>query len=329
MSHPRIVIISPALASSNNGNWQTAWRWSQLLQAEFECTIAQEWQGEPYDVMLALHARRSADSIARWAQARGTKADAPGLAVVLTGTDLYRDIQVDAAAQASLQFARRLVVLQDCAPHALPEKWRAKARVIFQSVEAPMPLLKKVSVPAGASAFRAVMVGHLREEKSPETLFQAVQLLAGRMDIQIEHIGAALDPLLGEQAQACAAAHANYHWLGGLSHQATLQHIAQAHVLIHTSRMEGGAHVIMEAVRSEVPVLASQIEGNVGMLGADYAGYFPFGDARALADLLITCCDQSEHDLYQTLQRQCALRAPLFEPAHEQAALTRLVKELL
>jgi putative glycosyltransferase (TIGR04348 family) len=335
MSHPRIVIVSPALASSNNGNWQTAWRWSQLLQAEFDCTIVQEWQGEPYDVMLALHARRSAESIAGWARARATSADVPGLAVVLTGTDLYRDIQTDTSAQASLQFARRLVVLQECAPQTLPATWRSKARVIFQSVEKQVSVAKKAD---GLPVFRAVMVGHLREEKSPETLFQAAQWLAAHQDIQIEHIGAALDPALGAQAQACAAANANYHWLGSLSHEATLQHIQQAHILIHASRMEGGAHVIMEALCSATPVLASRIEGNIGMLGGDYAGYFPLGDAPALADLLIACRNdvvQAGHradasiGLYQTLQAQCAQRAPLFDPRHEQAALIQLVRELL
>jgi putative glycosyltransferase (TIGR04348 family) len=308
------------------------------LQTQFDCTIVQAWQGEPYDVMLALHARRSAESIARWAEARAAQTDAPGLAVVLTGTDLYRDIQVDVAAQASLQLARRLVVLQECAPQALPGEWRGKARVIFQSVEKQVSVVPKADV---SPVFRAVMVGHLREEKSPETLFQAAQLLAAHQDIQIEHIGAALDPALGEQAQACAAIHANYHWLGSLSHETTLQHIQQAHILIHASRMEGGAHVIMEALCSGAPgtpVLASRIDGNVGMLGADYAGYFPLGDAHALADLLIECRADvvqagnrayASNGLYQTLQAQCVQRAALFDPAHEQAALIQLVRELL
>ena len=50
--------------------------------------------------------------------------------------------------------------------------------------------------------------------------------------------------------------------------------------------MEGGANVVIEAVRSGVPVLASRIDGNVGLLGAGYDGYFPVGDAAALAALV-------------------------------------------
>ena len=84
-----IVLVSPALQEANNGNWHTAWRWSQMLRPAFDVSIAQAWNGEPFDVMLALHARRSADSIARWAQAnfhgKGAPHKAPGLGVVLTG----------------------------------------------------------------------------------------------------------------------------------------------------------------------------------------------------------------------------------------------------
>jgi len=64
------------------------------------------------------------------------------------------------------------------------------------------------------------MVGHLREEKSPQTLFAAARLLAGRPDIFIDHIGDPLDPALGEAARTTMAAAPNYRWLGGLPHEA-------------------------------------------------------------------------------------------------------------
>lgn len=336
--HPsRVLIISPALADANNGNWQTAWRWSRLLRPAFQTRIAQSWHGEPFDVMLALHARRSADSIAAWARAQGAQADATGLAVVLTGTDLYRDIQADALAQASLGYAQQLVLLQDCGPDALPAALRHKARVIFQSTSTRQTAVK----PLGH--LRAVMVGHLREEKSPQTLFAAARLLQAHADILIDHIGQAQDADLGAQAQSCVAQCPNYRWLGGLPHEKTRRHIARAHLLIHASRMEGGAHVVMEAVCSGTPVLASKIAGNVGMLGPDYLGYFAHGDAQALADLLLRCRDeqiknrtqlettQQTHsdNFYHQLQTQCAQRAHLFAPAAEKDALTALVRSLL
>ena len=325
MTRPRVLIISPAVAASNNGNWQTAWRWSRMLHPTFHTTIAQDWQGEPFDVLLALHAKRSAKAIGRWALAKGVNAHAPGLAVVLTGTDLYRDIQTDASAQASLVYAQRLVVLQDHAPDALPQALRNKARVIFQSVTQRKPLVKT------QRHIRAVMVGHLRDEKSPQTLFSAARLLKNHPDIFIDHVGEALDAELGQQAQACAAECPQYRWLGGLAHTATRRRIQSAHVLVHASRMEGGAHVLMEAACSGTPVLASRIAGNIGMLGADYAGYFAHGDAQGLADALLRCraAQHATDPFYSQLQAQCKQRAPLFAPANEQASLLQLVHELL
>ena len=54
--------------------------------------------------MVALHARRSYDSIRRFHDKSARKP----LIVVLTGTDLYRDIHSDPDAQDSLALAVRL-----------------------------------------------------------------------------------------------------------------------------------------------------------------------------------------------------------------------------
>ena len=329
MSRPSVVIVSPAVAASNNGNWQTARRWQVLLAPTLDARIAQHWpdaDARAADVLLALHARRSADSVQAWARAHAGR----GLAVVLTGTDLYQDIAVDARARRSLELADRLVVLQELGLEALPRSLRGKARVIYQSTGTQAPAAKP------DSELSALMVGHLREVKSPQTLFDAARLLAGRDDIRIDHIGEALDPALGEQALATQRDCANYHWLGALPHEETLERIRRAHLLVHASAMEGGAHVIMEAVCSGTPVLASRIAGNVGMLGADYGGYFPHGDAAALAALLLQCRQgqqAAKHSpspsLLAHLGAQCALRAPLFAPEAERAALLRLVAELM
>jgi glycosyltransferase involved in cell wall biosynthesis len=136
---------------------------------------------------------------------------------------------------------------------------------------------------------------------------------------------------LGADAQATAAACPHYRWLGGLPYAATRQRMQRAHLLVHPSRMEGGAHVVMEAVCSGTPVLASRIAGNVGMLGAGYAGYFEPGDAEGLAHLLRQArASQGQADgLLARLAAQCAARAPLFAPAAERQSLLALVAELM
>ncbi|WP_066149484.1 selenoneine biosynthesis selenosugar synthase SenB [Hydrogenophaga pseudoflava] len=320
MKKPSLCLVTPALADANNGNWQTAHRWARLLAGHYEVRVVKAWPDDRMadngtDLLLALHARRSADSVAAWAQAHP---DRP-LVLALTGTDLYRDIQTDARAQRSLVLAHRLIVLQERAPLALPEAHRGKCHVVFQSSTRRQTLDKT------RQHLRVVVVGHLREEKSPQTVFEAARLLAPDEGILIDHIGNALDPALADRARATAAACPHYRWLGGLPHEATRRRIQRAHLLVHPSRMEGGAHVIMEAALSGTPVLASQMDGNLGMLGPDYGGYFPVGDAAALVARLRECRKDiaGAGDALAALQAQCSARAPLFEPAAERAALLR------
>ncbi len=326
MPFPSIVIVSPALASANNGNWQTARRWRQLLGATHTVRITQCWPdalagGD--EIMLALHARRSAEAIEAWAAVHGPR----GLAVVLTGTDLYRDIGTDAQARRSLELAQRLVVLQELGVAALPPEARSKARAIHQSTTARKPLAK------ATRSLRAVMVGHLRQVKSPQTLFEAARLLREQTALQIRHIGEPSDAALGELARLTERECPHYRWLGPLPHGTTRQAIQRAHVLVHTSALEGGAHVIMEAIRSGTPVIASRVDGNIGMLGHDYEGYFEHGNAAQLASLLRRCrADQlaarPSSSLLERLRTQCAARAPLFAPEKELEGLRQLLDEL-
>ena len=321
MSLPNIVIISPALREANNGNWQTAARWQKMLVPIARVRIAQNWTGNSAEdalntAIFALHARRSAPAIAAWHGKHGAR----GLAVALTGTDLYRDIQTDAAAQQSLEYAQKLIVLQELGAAALPAHLRSKATVIFQSTSSRKFLAKP------KNKLRGLMVGHLRDEKSPSTYFAAATQLADENKIYLDHIGDGLDANLADAARATALKNANYRWLGGLPHTQTRAHIQRAHVLVHASQMEGGAHVIMEAICSGTPVLASRIAGNEGMLGADYDGYIEFEEAKTLAAMLLRC--RTEPEFLQHLANQCAARAPLFHPQAEAASLQKLLQAL-
>ena len=316
MDRPSLVIVTPALAAANNGNWQTARRWAQMLAADYRVRVAAEWQHGDEQLMVALHARRSAASVMRW---RSVHPHRP-LVLVLTGTDLYRDIAVDSAAQNSLQLADRLVVLNELGLQRLPPGLRAKGVVCLQSTPARQRLDKT------PRHLRALMVGHLREEKSPQTYFEAAVRLAARSDILLDHVGAGLDEALAAEARALAQQQPRYRWLGALSHAATRRRIQAAHVLVHASRMEGGAHVVTEAITSGTPVLASRIDGNVGLLGAAYGGYFPWGDAQALAALLQRCRDDAA--MLPQLRAQCALRAARFEPRLERQTLLDLLRPL-
>ncbi len=317
MHRESIVIVTPALQDANNGNWQTAHRWAAMLRPAYRIRLASQWTHGDEALMIALHARRSAASVAAWREAHPQRP----LLLTLTGTDLYRDIDTDAGAQLALQLADILVVLNALGAERLPLELRAKCRVLLQSCAS------RRTPPKTRRHLRALSVGHLRDEKDPRTYWRAARRLAGRADIRFDHIGAALDPVLGAEAATLAAAQPNYRWHGALPHAATRRRIQAAHVLVHPSRMEGGAHAVIEAMRSGTPVLASRIDGNVGLLGEDYGGTFAVGDDAALATLLLRARD--DPDMLENLQRHIALRAPLFSPEAESNRLHGLVAALM
>jgi putative glycosyltransferase (TIGR04348 family) len=321
VKRPSLVIVTPALADANNGNWQTARRWAQMLASGYRVRLTDRW---PMDgplgdeaLMIALHARRSAPAMVAW---RAAQPQRP-LLLVLTGTDLYRDIVDDTTAQASLASADALVVLNNLGPQQLPLQYRAKCHVLLQSCS------QRRTLPKTGRHLRALMVGHLRDEKDPLTYLRAAERLAHRADLHFDHIGAALAPTLGAAAQTLAARQPNYRWLGALPHAAVRRQIQQAHVLVHASRMEGGAHVVIEALRSGTPVIASRIDGNLGLLGSDHDATFAVGDDATLAALLLRSRD--DPDMLPDLMRQGDLRAPLFAPEAEAATLHRIVAGLL
>ena len=323
-----MCIVTPALADANNGNWQTARRWARMLSKAYQVSLVPSWPHpgvEAPDVLLALHARRSVASIEAWAQHYPQRP----LLVALTGTDLYRDIAHDSNAQHALALAHQLIVLQEAAPKQLPQAHQHKCSVVFQSSTSRKPLTKT------RHHLNVVVVGHLREEKSPHTVFEVAHHLQAHEGIHIQHIGDALDPALGQAAQHTAQHCPHYQWVGGLSHSQARQAIQRAHVLLHPSQMEGGAHVVMEAITSGTPVLASQVAGNVGMLGPEYQGYFPWNNSTAATALLRQCRRSLDmdlhnpHNLLAQLTAQCSQRAPIFAPAQEALALQTLVAQAL
>jgi putative glycosyltransferase (TIGR04348 family) len=287
------------------------------LGERYRTDIQMAWQGEPCDLLIALHARRSAASIAAFAAAHPTRP----CVVVLTGTDLYRDIHTDPAAQASVQLATHIVVLQEQGALELPAALRSKVTVIYQSAKS----LKPAARPVGR--LRVISVGHLREEKDPLTYLRAAARLKQRRDIQFELIGNALEPDLEAAARRAVAQNPHFRWRGALPHAATRQRIKRAQILVNTSRMEGGAHVILEAAQSGCAVLASNVPGNIGMLGADHVGLFNLGDDEALAALIARSRD--DPSFFHRLRDQTSARAHLFEPLEEQRRLRHLIQTAL
>jgi len=314
----KIALITPARPVAHSGNLNTAVRWAGLLrELGHRVRVLTAWDDRPADVMIALHARRSHDSIARFAAAFSRRP----LIVMLTGTDLYDDIRVDPAAKFSLKLATLLVILQHEGLHELAPPLRRKARVIYQST-------RSIKKPAPRkSNFEVCISGHLREVKDPFRLAAALEHLPAQSRIRAVQIGGAMSVSMGKDAARWMRRESRYSWIGEMRHGDALKRLARARLMVISSRMEGGANVVTEALAARVPIIASRVSGNVGMLGRDYAGYFPCGDERALARVLWRA--ESDAGFYARLKRQCAARRDLTRRSREKNALRLLLREVL
>lgn len=314
----RIGIVCPAPPGTLYGNRITALRWARILrQLGHRVAVQTDYDGAPYELLIALHAKRSAPAVFAFREANQSKP----VIVALTGTDLYHDIRHYQPAQRVLEIACRLVVLQPLACAELAPALRIKARVIRQSVERTPGR----AVRPGAF-FRVCVAGHLRGVKDPFRAAMATRRLPAASRIRVVHAGAAMTNQIARRARTEELRNSRYRWLGELPRWKVRRLIASSHLLVLSSRMEGGANVISEAVVDRTPVLASRIPGSVGLLGADYPGLYPFGDTNALRSLLLRA--ELDRSFYHDLRSRCAKLARLFSPVSEREAWRGLLDEV-
>jgi putative glycosyltransferase (TIGR04348 family) len=313
----KIFMVCPAPRGSRKGNRVTAERWSALLTRErHRVTVASDWDGEACDLLLALHARKSHAAVRRYREAHPSGP----LIVTLTGTDLYRDLPLNHQARQSIHWADRLIVLHARAAEDLPANVRHKVRVVLQSAAPLMPR------PARSSKiFQVCVLGHLRNEKDPSCAAIALRRLPHLKQIRLIQAGKALSQIYATWARAAMRRDSRYRWLGEVSGARARRLLASSKLMVISSRLEGGANVVSEAIVNGVPILASKIPGNIGLLGEDYPGYFRVGDPKSLAAQIELAC--SDEQFYRSLERWIARLAPRFRPTCEQAALSTVVGE--
>jgi Glycosyltransferase len=302
----KISLITPAYKQSRAGNRTTAVRWARLLRRLGHCVrIAVHYVDEDADLMIALHAWRSAASIERF-HARFPERP---LIVALGGTDIYRFIHSDPKLTLkSLELADILVGLHERVHEALPTPLHPKLRVIYQSAQ---PLPRRLT--PSTRYFDVCVIGHLREEKDPLRAALAARQLPLTSKIRITHLGRAHDAQWAEAARTEMRGNPRYRWLGEVPGWQVRRFLAKTHAMVLSSRLEGGANVVSEAVVANVPVLASDIPGSVGLLGRNYRGYYPVEDTTALARLLRRV--EENPDFLNALLTQCSHRAALFRPS--------------
>lgn len=319
----RVAIVTPAPPGSRSGNRVTALRWARILRSlGHSVVVRKEYTGGSFDLLIALHARRSYPSVERFRRLRS------GIPIVvgLAGTDLYVDLPRSGRALRSLKWATRVILLQPLARLSLPRSVRPKARVIYQSVAPLAARSGRRSPGAGSPGFQVCVLGHLRSVKDPFRAALAVRLLPPSSSIRIVHVGGALSDGMRRRAEKETARSDRYRWLGERPRNEARRILAGCRVLLMTSIVEGGANAISEALAESLPVLSSRIPGAVGILGASYTGYFPAGDERALASLLLRT--ETDAAFYEELRRRCRRAAALVSPSRERRCWQRLLQEL-
>jgi putative glycosyltransferase (TIGR04348 family) len=315
----KIVLITPAGRRSLSGNRRTAVRTARILERlGHRVRVAQVYDGTPADLMVAIHAWRSAEAVERFHD----RCPANPLVVVLAGTDIYRYlISHPAETLRSMTLATALVGLHELVQRSIPRAFAEKLHVIHQSGE---PLL--IARSPHTRYFDALVLSHLRAEKDPLRAAHAVRGLAASSRLRVVHYGRALDRCWQRAADAEMKRNARYVWRGEVPRWRVRRALATSRLLVLSSVTEGGANVISEAVAAGVPVVASDIEGSIGLLGADYAGYYRVEDTEDLRRTLLRA--ETDPGFLGLLDRQCRARAPLFTPERECAAWKRLLRAL-
>ena len=304
-----LLIHSPYADHTGQGNSVTAVRLGKILSGSgYHVTHSeQNYSGESAEVMIALNARKSAKAIARFCELNpGSK-----LIIILTGTDINHpdSLDKDSATWVSMKLADRLVVLHEASLEQVPEIFRGKTSVIYPSVTLPADLQH-----APEGDFTIIMTGNMRKEKNPALAVAAAEKISPALEIH--HYG-----------ECTSTGSENVIEHGIFSHDTMLDAMSSAGVLLNTSFQEGGANAICEAVTMGLPVVASAIPGNIGMLGEDYAGLFPSNDLDALVNMLEKTAN--DPDFYALLKKQIATRAPLFTYAQESESWQDLLNGLI
>src|SRR5258707_11940160 len=155
----KIVLITPEGPTSRTGNRVAAARWASIRRGlGHRVRVASDYDGKPADLMVAVHAWRSAAAIEKF------KSTSPARPVVLqlSGTDIYHYIDVDPVPTLrAMGLADRLVALNHLARRVVPKRLRARLSVIHQSAQ-PLPRPRRPS-----HAMVVAVIGHLRDVKDP------------------------------------------------------------------------------------------------------------------------------------------------------------------
>lgn len=312
----KVCVASPYPLSELKGNSVTTDRIVSILnEAGIEARGSHGYDGKPADILISLHAVKGAPAVFDF-QSQVPKGK---VIVVLTGTDIYQGLpEGSKLGQDALVAADWIVVPQEAATWRLPKEVRKKTEVIRSSLD---PI--RIKATPSQSPFIISVVGHPRPVKRPFLTIETVARHPEWSDLEVWQLGQALDGESRKTAEAWVQKDERYRWFGGLPREESLAKCAESSLTINSSILEGGANAVLEAMTMGVPVLASRIEGNVGMLGNDYPGYFEKGELNEALQTII-----GNRMMLEDWVRMASKRLPLFSRESETTSWLELLAKL-
>ena len=292
----RVLVLSPFAPSSARGNAATARRTATRLR-ESGATVRLV-QSVPKlvedalaefapDVIHGVHIGRTLTGLG------GNPQQLPSLPIVLSfgGNDLFEDLGVAPDNQRSgetksdsvalLQKAAAVVVATDSQQRCAEDLLGAKAAIFFaprcpEIGFEPLPQLDQLILDARSSAHPAVTVawsGALRHQKRPEWIEPIHRALSTKLPGLVTLVAGPAPRDEGERARARDLAAVPGIALvppfpgGGPGVGATGTLLAATDAVLNTSRTEGKANFLLEAIATSTPVVAANTPGNRDWLG--------------------------------------------------------------
>lgn len=310
----KICVASPYPLSELKGNSVTTERIVEILrEAGFEARGSHGFDGFPADALISLHAKKGAQAVVDYRKVcpKGKRI------VLLTGTDIYDDFP-KGLGLVSLEAADHIAITHEESLPMIPERFHEKVVIVPSSLE--MPPVKAAPKHPPFSPFVISVVGHLRPVKRPFLTIEAVAKHP-EWDVEVWQLGEALDEESAATARTWVEKDSRYRWFGGLPREEGLRRCADSSLSVNSSILEGGANAVLEAMTMGVPMLASRIPGNIGLLGNDYPGFFDGEEIEGkLAEIL------AKPKELNRWTEAAAARLPIFSRKNEREAWKNLLR---
>jgi len=149
-----------------------------------------------------------------------------------------------------------------------------------------------------APPFKILFIGSLIPRKGCEIALKALADLSDEEKTSLTIVGDGPERNNLQQQALSAGIADKVHFTGSIPPQEIVHFIKQHHLLLLPSYHEGRPNVVLEAMASAMPVVASDIDGNRELVREGINGWlFPSGDYRKLSALLLTIL-QGKKDIH-------------------------------